>query len=274
MITKLENKYEKINIPFEELSPNTNFTLFIRKLMNSMKESSDVNEVIEAIHNLDKLLEYDEKLFIHTFDNVYDELKKFLFNENPDLVKASLYLLSDVLSISWIVEQVKDWAAFLIPQLIRLKISSDSLDEECQFLSSKCLESIPKFCIYEETALILLNAMTNKHSDYTDVACDIFRQFMLNAEKSFIVDAYEWNEIFENIFMMFPLGNKKRIIAENIIHFFRNEIFTNEEWEEILAKLDDHLLQDLIIIVKFDYSSVYNKKKKFQALLQGYGGKN
>jgi hypothetical protein len=272
MITKVGSNFDTINILNQDLPTDLNYTFFIRQVMNSLKEPSDVNEILQAIENLHQLLKLEKKLFVHTFDNVYDDLKKFIFNENPEIVRATLFLLSEVLSISWMAEQVKDWSYYLIPQFIRLKMSKESLDQECQFLLSKCLDSIPKFCLYEETALILLKSMSNKNSEYTDIACELFRKFMINSQKEFIVDAYEWNEIFENIFFLFPLGNKKRIIAENIILFFRNELFTNEQWEIILSKLEDEFLQDLIIIVKFDYSSVYDKKKKLQLELKRYGG--
>jgi len=269
MITKVENNSYQHNFHKEELPPVSIDILFIRKVLNSIKEPRDVSEVIEAIYNLKRLINREMNLFIHMFDSVYEEFEKFLTNENPEIVKASLHLTAAVLGISWVHPNIGDWVMYMIPLVINLSVSSDYLaDDELKYLIENCFENIPKKCIYEETAHILLCAMTEENQAYTDIACNLFMKYLINMDKFHLINAFEWNEMIDNILNLFHYGKEKRTIGTNIIKFLKSEVFTNEEWEEILAKLDYEYLEKLIIIDKFNYSTINDKKKKKQASIR------
>jgi hypothetical protein len=111
MITNLKNNFKEVMDKYKEetLSPNTNYFLFIRTLMSNLKENSDVSQVINAIQNLHQLLIKEQHIFVHVFENVYDEFKKFLFNENPEIVKESLNLVCDLFSTSWFNPEIINW---------------------------------------------------------------------------------------------------------------------------------------------------------------------
>ena len=250
----------------DEFCPDTDYLSLIRNIMNNLKEPSSVENVVEALHQFDRLLNTEENLFIYVFDNVFKELGKFLLNQNPEIVHASLYLLSEVLSKSWLTPEIKDWMVYLIPIVLRLSNLNDgSLDEHSYVLLSKCLEKIPKFCLCEETALTLLHAITNENSDYAARACGLFTEFIRYSDKFFLIEVFEWNEIFEIIRTLF-IDDRKREIAVSIILFLKNEIFSIEEWEDIMLQLDYEYFQFLLSIVKFDYASVNAKKKKFMVV--------
>jgi len=251
-----------VNTINDEFCPDTDYLSLIRRIMTNLKETSTVDDIVESLYNFHRLLKTEEKLFIYVFDNVCKEFRKFLLNQNPDIVHASLYLLSEVFSKKWLFPEIKYWMAYLIPMILRLSNLNDgSLDENSHELLSICLENITKFCVCEETALTLLIAMKNENSDYSARACELFKDFIRYSDKFFLIEVFEWNEMFENIFSLFENG-KKRKIAESIILFLRNEIFSNEEWEDIMSKLNFHYLQYLLTIVKFNYTSVCAKKKK------------
>jgi hypothetical protein len=271
MITKVENNSYRQKYDNEELPPVSNYLIFIRQVLNSIKEPRDASEVIEAIYNLKRLIKIEIDLFIHIFDCVYEEFEKFLINENPDIAKASLYLTTEVLGITWVHPNIGDWVMYIIPLVINLSVNSDYLaDNELKYLIEKCFENISKKCIYEETAHILLIDMTEENQIYTDRACDLFMKYFMSIDKFYLINAFEWNEMIDNILHLFHFGKEKRTIGTNIIRFLKNQIFTNEEWEEILAKLDSEYLEKLMMIDKFNYSTVYDKKKKMQASIKEY----
>jgi hypothetical protein len=252
----------------ENFSKDPDYLFIIRDIMNSIREPNDSATVINAITNLRRLLKYyqkdNEKIFVITFDNVYDDFRKLLNNQNQELVLHSLTLIVEVFSYAWENErECKEWVLVLVPLILRISIVTN-IDPYAQQLAFNALENLSKRLIYEETAIVLLHGMKNTNPEYAETAFGVLRSFLKNTEQNTIVEIFDWSAIFDLGMQLYSSGSVKRKMAESLIKFMQSEVFNPEQWNEVMARLDDCHLENLPNIIKLNLPIIYARRKELQ----------
>lgn len=251
-------------------APNANLYRIMLNILDALKDSSDPNNIKNAIHNLRILNKFYPDLFITTFDCIYDNFDRFMFNENPDVVLISFVFLSELLSQDLYASQTREWVEFLLPHILEMS-ANDHEDSSIKLLSLTCLDLLSTKGFYEGTILALVEGMANENEVYSLNASRALHKFMTSAsDTTYLRMAFDWNSIMQEIFYLFTVNDTKREIAEGILKTMKS-IFSESDLEYLLASLDYDLLTSLITLKSFfDFSlpNVINLKKMNDKLKQ------
>jgi hypothetical protein len=234
-----------------------------RDVMDNLREGTDQDAILLSFSHLLNFLKNDEKFFITVYDNVYDSIGKHIYSENPDIVKASIITYHDVIQINWLNENISDWMPSIVSNLLNIKIEGfNSLDDETKSILDKSISDLAK-CYYEETMITLLSEILYKPmGNITNLACDVLLNLLKYNDKNIMINCYDWNEIIRLLLEIYSQKGDKLLIAVNILTFMKSDLFEDQQFIEILTKIDDDYLTTLILIIKFKYNEVLVKKKE------------
>lgn len=250
---------ENVLIIRDGFNIKTNILHLLRNTLTTLKESINPTELVNAINNLRRLFKFHQELFVFCFDNVYENFKKFLFNENQEVALYSFVLISEVFYEEWTVPEIRSWVEYLLPLVLQISSFEDHfIDPQVQNLCLTCLDLLACRGHYEETILVLLDGMANDNENFSTNASKALFTFITSCDKGFLLDGYDWNGIFELIIALWS-KSKKRVIAEGFVNVLRGQVFSNEgEFEDLLSRLYDDILQNLLPWIKFNYPFVRN----------------
>jgi hypothetical protein len=200
---------------------------------------------------------FHQELFIFCFHNVYDFFQKFLFNQNTEIAQHALVLISEVFYVEWHCPEIRDWVKYLLPLVLKLSSYDDTeTDGSIINISLTCLDLLACRGLYEETILLLLEGMAHENENLATNASKALFTFITKCEKGFLADGYEWNGIFDRIFALW-VKSSKRPLAEGFVNVLKNSVFSQEgEFEDLLSRCEDDVLQNLLMFSKFNYNMV------------------
>ena len=256
MVDNIWSKEPPINCDF---LAKTSYVNLMKTVQNSILESTSEEDTLNGFRNLRALLKYHPEVFITVFDNLYDTFKKFLLNENQEILVNSLVLINETFSQNLLEHQIGNWIYHLLPYILKL-MASKNLDFQIRNYSEKIMDKISSKSYSEEIFYVFLDHMAEECEDLCLLASKYLYNFLKNQEKFYMINAFDWNSIIEEILDLYILRTKREL-ALGLLNTLRNNIFNEDEFLTILSKVEnDDTLISLNQITHFDYSKVHNLK--------------
>ncbi len=257
MVDNIWSKVPPINCDF---LATTNYVNLMKTVQNSILESTSEEDTLNGFRNLRALLKYHPEVFITVFDNLYDSFKKYILNENQNIVINALVLINETFSQNCLEKQMGEWLSAMLPHIIKVSVISSENAKEIKEYSEKTLNIMATKGYQEEIVLIFLDAMNDDNEDITLLASKNLYIFLKSQVKSVMIDIYDWTEIFSRIFSLFIIKSKREI-AMGIIKTLRDEIFDDNEFYNVLSRVESESLINLMQISSFDFGRVQKIKK-------------
>lgn len=261
----LSSGYEVLQIK-SGFPKNSDFLNLLRNTHSALIDSKDPQVIINGINNLRRLLKFHREFFITLFENLYDRIRPLIQNQNEEIVIHVFTFIEELLREPWVEPGCDNWIEYFIHYIL-LFSTYDNLT--IKNLALKCLEHIGKRAFYESTIIELLKGMQNKNNEISLNASTTLHSLLTNCDKHYLINGFDWNNLMSDIFSMYT-DSKFRKLGEGLLKTMKSQIFSKEEFDDLLTHLDDDILKNMMTVFDFNYAEIrkirINREKEFEKI--------
>lgn len=260
----MENQSEQI-LNYDELTPFSESSRFLEiaiNVMNPIRENSNnLGQIVTAFNDLRRIRVHHSDLFYHIFNNLYEDLPRYILNENILAVKSVMVLLIEFFSENKIFEDptTKYWTNILIPKILQLSISDLA---DCKDLAYECLNSISANYHHVEALLCLVKYCGSSNRKIAANALKTLCSLLSTSPKFILLNGtMEWDIFFTTVFESYNSGNGNEDIILDLMTHIERYVFNKDELFGIYSECEYPTLQFLNVITDINYSAICELKK-------------
>lgn len=236
------NTYESL-VGFEE--DNNYYNIILDILNTIIDDNNNYEKLYTSIYNLRRLNKYQRNSFIMVFNVIYDRIGKILLSENESIVEICLRLLLEVFSDSWSYNTISEWIIYLLPKILVISVNNVPNSELAMMILNNCANNM----FYSETITTLLDSIISRRKDITDKSIFTLRCLIQNADNTLLVNM-DWDSIIDKINEVFTSNYE---YATKFCDIMLDK-FDKEELFYILSNIEDDLLPNMFMLLKFNHS--------------------
>ena len=219
----------------DKFGNDTNHYELIKEILNDILDCNpNILQLFKSINQLRRYKIYEPKAFSQVFNVVYENLGKLLYCNNELLVSSILILLKELFNDPFGYEYIEYWIDTLLPCILSISKNNNL----CSEIANKCLNICAGKLFYENTLLILLNAILDKDQEISENAYRTLNSLINNYDETLFVNL-DWNNIFDILSDVFTYNYRVanlfcNIIKEKLDDFKIYQILHKVEFEETL----------------------------------------